>query len=124
MKNFTFLRTMLIALVFLGVVACKDESKDNAASTSSAAATTTTTKETEAVPDPEGEVIGEVSGVVDGEPFSNYVLISDLEACDEPLASASWSQNAAGYSVDILSYRYSQMSRNGGMNLHLKLDDN
>lgn len=125
-KQTIFVHIMFIALVFLGITACKDNASGDTASASSTAATATATQETEeaeVIPEPEGEVIGEVSGVVDGETFSNYVLISDLAGFEEPLASASYTKNVVGYTVDILSYRYSQMSRNGGMNLHIKLDD-
>lgn len=73
--------------------------------------------------DIEGEVTGEITGFIDGEPFTVYTMISQEEGWEEGLSSASWNPRLNEYSVDILGYREKQTDRRGLVTLHLRFDE-
>lgn len=127
----------LTALLLTLVLAACDTTKPSSTETGSAAqasAPTTTVASTEA---PEGntalpivarsdidaDIIGEIRGEVDGNPFTVYVMISEVPDMDKPLASASWSVVGNGYRADILGYRESQTDRRGLITLHAYFDE-
>lgn len=123
---------IIVLLAAITLVACdkKEASSTETASTSAASATQTTAAPAGDEVRPiiprseiESEIIGEFTGEVDGNPFQVYVLVSEIEGMDEPLASASWSPISGGYRADILGYRDSQSDRRGLITLHVFLDD-
>lgn len=70
----------------------------------------------------DGDVTGDVTGLMDGKRFHVYTMISDLAQFDEPLNSASWSDMGSTASATILAYREGQTDRRGMVMVELRFD--
>lgn len=123
----------LIALLAMGTLVACDKKEPSSTQTTSTpattpAASTTTAADNDALPiiprsEIESEVIGEITGEVDGNAFQVYVMVSEVDEMEEPLASASWSPSGTGYRADILGYRNVQTDRRGLITLHVFLTE-
>lgn len=73
--------------------------------------------------DIDGEIIGEITGKVDGAPFTVYAMASEIPDYGL-LTSASWrSVGSDEVKIDIIGYREHQEDRRGMVTLHLWFDN-